>query len=150
MVQNIDYAPTLLAAASLDPDWDVHGVSLMPLVKNDGAKPEDWRDTLYYRYIDRGHGVAAHSAIRTDKYKLLYFDEPRNDEEEQHRWELFDLENDPKEMSNLAPLPEHQATLAKLKKRFQQTREFYGDTDESVWQRGRTRRYAREAYIRPR
>ena len=81
MVQNIDYAPTLLAAAGLDPGWDVHGVSLIPLMQNGGAKPEDWRDTLYYRYIDRGHGVAAHSAIRTDKYKLLYFDEPRNEQD---------------------------------------------------------------------
>ena len=150
MVQNIDYAPTLLAAAGLTPDWNVHGISLMPLLTNGGAKPEGWRDTLYYRYIDRGHGVAAHSAIRTQKHKLLFFDQPRNEQEEKHRWELFDLEQDPAEMHNLAEQPEHQETLALLQTRFEQTRNFYGDTDESAWKPGRQRRFAKDAYIRPR
>lgn len=150
MVQNIDYAPTLLAAAGMTPDWEVHGISLLPLLTNGGMKPNDWRDTLYYRYIDRGHGVAAHSAIRTERYKLLYFDQPRNKNEEQYRWELYDLEQDPQEMHNLSELPEHQETLAALQARFQNTRQFYGDTDESAWKPGRQRTFARDAYIRPR
>ena len=150
MVQNIDYAPTMLAAAGLKPNWKVHGVSLMPLIENAGAKPNDWRDTLYYRYVDRGHGVAAHSAIRTEEHKLLYFDAPRNEQERNNRWELFDLKNDPNEMHNLANSPEHQATLAMLQNRFQQVRKYYGDTDDSIWKRGRKRRFARDAYIRPR
>ncbi|MCA9215264.1 MAG: sulfatase [Planctomycetales bacterium] len=150
MVQNIDYAPTLLAAAGLTPDWNVHGVSLMPLLTSGGVAPQNWRDILYYRYVDRGHGVAAHSAIRTKQHKLLFYDQPRNEQEKAHRWELFDLNNDPTEMRNLAELSEHQETLEKLKLRFQQTREFYGDTDETVWQPGRGRQFNRDDYIRPR
>jgi len=147
MVQNIDYAPTFLAMAGLEPDWQVHGVSLMPLLTGGGATPADWR---YYRYIDGGHGVAQHSAIRTNEYKLLYFDHPRNDAEEQSRWELYDVKKDPQDMTNLAFFPQHQSQLAAMKDRFWKTRTFYDDTDESVWQRGATKRYRPEDYIRQR
>ncbi len=150
MVQNIDYAPTFLAAAGLKPDWDVHGISLMPLLTGGGVVPSDWRDTLYYRYIDGGHGVAQHSAIRTNEYKLVYFDQPRNEAEKQSRWELFDVNKDPQDMTNLAFYPQHKALLAALKARFWETRRFYDDTDESVWGRGRTKRFNKEDYIRPR
>jgi len=150
MVQNIDYAPTLLAAVGQTPSWDVHGVSLLPLLTGGGKKPRDWRDTLYYRYIDLGHGVAAHSAIRTPEFKLLHFDRPRNEQEEQHRWELYDLQNDPTEMNNLAELPEHKNALAAMQKRFEQTRVQYGDTDESTWRPKRGRRFSPDAYFRQR
>lgn len=149
MVQNIDYAPTLLEAAGLQTNWDVHGISLMPLLTEGGTTPKGWRDTIYYRYIDGGHGVAQHSAIRTDDFKLLYFDNPRNEAEEKSRWELFDLKNDPQEMNNLANDPAHAERLQSMQARFQATREFYGDTDESVWQRGSFQRYAPDTYIRP-
>ncbi len=150
MVQNIDYASTFLEAAELEPDWNVHGVSLMPLLTGGGRTPANWRDTLYYRYIDRGHGVAQHSAIRTDALKLLYFDHPRNDAEEASRWELFDMKKDPQEMTNLATDPMYASQLEKLKERFWKTRTFYGDTDEDVWTPGSTKRYRREDYIRNR
>jgi arylsulfatase A-like enzyme len=150
MVQNIDYAPTFLAAAGLTPDWDVHGISLMPLLTGGGATPANWRDMLYYRYIDGGHGVAQHSAIRTNEYKLLYFDHPRNQAEEQSRWELFSMKQDPQEMTNLATEPHYAALLTAMKARFQKARLFYDDTDESVWGRGRTKRFRPEDYIRPR
>lgn len=150
MIQNIDYAPTFLAMAGLKTDWDVHGVSLMPLLTRGGVTPANWRDTLYYRYIDGGHGVAKHSAIRTNEYKLLYFDDPRNDAEAKSRWELFSLNDDPQEMTNLAMDLQCQDLLETMKKRFWAARKFYDDTDESVWGRGRTRRFDSEDYIRPR
>lgn len=150
MVQNIDYAPTLLAAAGLQPDWDVHGISLMPLLTTGGVTPDNWRDTLYYRYIDGGHSVPQHSAIRTNDFKLLYFDHPRNEAEEKSRWELFSMKRDPQEMTNLATDPQYGSKLAAMKARFWQTRKFYDDTDESVWGRGRTKRFRDEDYIRQR
>lgn len=149
MVQNIDYAPTLLQAAGLSTDWDVHGVSLLPLLTGGGATPRGWRDTIYYRYIDGGHGVAQHSAIRTDDFKLLYFDSPRNEAEKESRWELFDLKNDPQEMHNLATDPAYASKLESMQALFKKTREHYDDTDESVWKPGPGKRYSTESYIRP-
>jgi arylsulfatase A-like enzyme len=114
-----------------------------------GATPKGWRDTIYYRYMDGGHGVAQHSAIRTNDFKLLYFDRPRNEAEQNSRWELFDLRNDPQELSNLAADRVHAQKLKSLKDRFASTRKFYDDTNENVWQRGPGKRYASETYIRP-
>ena len=148
MVQNIDYAPTFLAAAGLEPDWKVHGLSLMPLLA--GETPDDWRDTLYYRYIDGGHGVPKHSAIRTNDFKLLYFDDPRNEAETENRWELFDLHRDPQEMTNLIANADYAKQVAELKERFWKTRTFYGDTDEEAWKRGGGNRFPADAYFKRR
>ncbi|MCX8239679.1 MAG: sulfatase [Akkermansiaceae bacterium] len=149
MVQNIDYAPTLLEAAGAETDWKVHGISLMPLLTNGGVTPEAWRKTLYYRYIDGGHGVAKHSAIRTNTHKLLHFDQPRNTAEEGSLWELFDLKKDPQEMTNLAGDASQSAKLESMKKLFRETREFYDDTDENAWTNRRSQKFPPEAYIRP-
>lgn len=150
MVQNIDYAPTLLEAAGVKTDWKVHGISLMPLLVNGGTAPQDWRETLYYRYIDGGHGVAQHSAIRTNSHKLLYFDQPRNAAEEASRWELFDLKNDPQEMMNLAGDATFSEKLDSMKDLFWKTREYYEDTDEEVWKKPRKHQFDAEDYIVPR
>ena len=148
MVQNIDYASTFLDVAGLEPDWEVHGVSFLKILKNGGSTPENWRDTLYYRYIDGGHGVAKHSAIRTQKYKLLYFDHPRTPAEEASRWELFDLAKDPQEMANLAANADYASILTEMKKRFWETRKYYSDTDESVWDAPVRKKYPSEQLIR--
>jgi len=50
-------------------------------------------------------------------------------------------------MTNLATDPQYASQLAAMKARFWQTRTFYDDTDESVWQ-GRTKRFRQEDYIR--
>lgn len=149
MVQNIDYAPTFLDVAGVKPDWDVHGISLLPLLLNDGVAPDDWRKTIYYRYIDGGHGVAQHSAIRTDDFKLLHFDSPRTSAESASVWELFDLRNDPREMNNLASNSEYASKLSSMKELFLETKKFYGDIDETVWSNRRPQQFNLEDYIRP-
>lgn len=149
MVQNIDYAPTLLEAAGTKTDWEVHGISLMPLLSNGGVTPEDWRKTIYYRYIDGGHGVAQHSAIRTNTHKLLHFDQPRNAAEKANRWELYNLKNDPQEMTNLASDAKHSAKLESMKKLFRDTKKHYDDTDENIWLNRKAHHFAPEDYLRP-
>ena len=44
LIQNIDYAPTLLAAAGLAIPPDIQGRSLLPVLKNEGVAPADWRN----------------------------------------------------------------------------------------------------------
>ncbi|MEM6675312.1 MAG: sulfatase [Planctomycetota bacterium] len=107
MIQNLDYAPTFLDVAGASVPDDMQGRSLVPLFW--GAQPEDWRDAIYYRYHEfpGPHQVAKHYGVRTDRYKLIRF--PELDE-----WELFDLQTDPDELTNLFGRPEHMGVVAEL------------------------------------
>ena len=95
VVQNIDYAPTFIDLAGAQIPADIQGVSLLPLLK--GEKPATWRKSLYYHFYEypAEHAVKRHYGVRTERYKLIHF---YNDIDE---WELYDLQEDPKEMHNL-------------------------------------------------
>ena len=132
LVQNLDYAETFLDIAGADIPDDMQGRSLVPLLK--GENPE-WRDSLYYHYFDfpSVHKVAKHFGIRTPRYKLIRF-------YEFDEWEFYDLQNDPKEMTNQYGNPAYQDTINKLKTQLTDLRKSYKDnTDISVkpktWQK---------------
>ena len=110
LTQNIDFAPTFLDVAGVDVPESMHGRSLVPLF--DGTRPDDWRDTLYYRYYEAGgeHQVAAHVGVRAANDKLVHFHEPRYD-----YWEYFDLGSDPHEMHNRYGDPAVADRVAELK-----------------------------------
>jgi len=123
LVQNIDYAPTLTAIAGAATPGDLHGRSLVPLLR--GAKPDDWRKSIYYHYYDPGHAVNPHYGLRTDRHTLAFF--PRHNE-----WELYDLDKDPRQLRNIAGDAAQAATVASLKKELVRLREHFGDTNEVV------------------
>lgn len=113
LVQNLDFAPTLLQAADANVPTDMDGVSVLPLLA--GETPENWRDAIFYEYYEpMPHAVAAHRGIRTDRWKLIYF--PDLD-----TWEFFDLQNDPDEINNLIDSKEHQDRIASLRERLEST-----------------------------
>ena len=95
LVQNIDFAPTFLDIAGVKVPKDMHGESLLPLLK--GKKAKKWRKGLYYHYYEHPseHSVNKHYGVRTDRYKLIYF------YGDVDAWELYDLKNDPSEMNNI-------------------------------------------------
>ncbi len=108
MIQNIDYAPTLLECAGIEVPKDVQGDSFKAILE--GKNPTDWRQELLYTYYGRGaHNVASHYGIRTDRYKLIHFQ--KTDE-----WELYDLKKDSDEMNNLYSNPEHKTKAEEMKK----------------------------------
>ncbi|MCP4990294.1 MAG: sulfatase [Colwellia sp.] len=96
MVQNIDYAPTLLDFSGIEIPDDMQGISLKSrLVDN---KPIG-RDTLYYHYyegIEKEHKVAKQEGIRTNTHKLIHFKDVGID-----HFELYNLLKDPGEMNNI-------------------------------------------------
>ena len=73
LVQNIDFAPTILSLAGLEKGKDMSGTSLVPLFS--GEKPNNWRKDLYYHYYDYPafHLVRKHDGVRTERYKLIHF-----------------------------------------------------------------------------
>src|SRR5690606_13986335 len=88
---------------------DIQGESLLPVLKNEGKAPADWRNAVYYEYSGEWtHSVAAHDGVRNDRYKLIHF--PTTDE-----WMLFDLEKDPQEMKNVFAEKEYESTVKDMR-----------------------------------
>ena len=107
MVQNIDYAPTLLEAAGINVPQEVQGNSLMPLLQ--GKSPKDWRNSILYTYYEKGiHAVAPHRGVRNKRYKLIEF--YTNSE-----WEFYDLQKDPLEMKSEYSNPKYERMIVDMK-----------------------------------
>ena len=122
MILNVDFAPTLLAAAGQPVPADMQGRSFLPLLQ--GGRVTQWRSSMYYRYYHPGHhNVAAHYGVRTDRYKLIYFN--KLDE-----WEFYDLQTDPTEMKNLYSDPSQAATIRRLKAEMEKLKTQLGDKDQ--------------------
>jgi arylsulfatase A-like enzyme len=129
LVQNIDFAPTMLDAAGIRPPEDMQGVSLLPLMK--GERPDDWRDALYYHYYEfpGPHDVRHHEGVFDLRYKLIRFygsDVPNGEE-----WEFYDLERDPKELASAYNNPEYASVIAYMKELLVELRAKYQVPDES-------------------
>ena len=122
MIQNVDFAPTLLDLAGLPVPDDMQGESFKAVLT---GEKQTAKDALYYHYYEypRPHAVKKHYGIRTDRYKLIHF---YNDIDE---WELFDLMNDPNELNNLINDPAQAENIETLKKLLAELQVKYEDTD---------------------
>ncbi len=123
MILNVDFAPTLLAAAGQDVPADMQGRSFLPLMR--GEKPADWRTAMYYRYYHypQHHRVQPHYGIRTEQYKLIYFNKI-------DQWEFYDLTQDPYELRNLYSDPAQAETIKKLKAELYRLKKELKDEDQ--------------------
>jgi arylsulfatase A-like enzyme len=122
LVLNLDMTPTLLDLAGADVPEEMQGQSLRPLM--DGSQSTEWRDAIYYRYYEFPHGwhkVRPHYGVRTDRYKLIHF------EGDMDNWELFDLQTDPNEMSNVYGRDELSAVQEELHAKLNELQRELGD-----------------------
>lgn len=121
MVQNIDYAPTILQAAGVKVPSDIQGVSFLPLLK--GQKVKDWRKSLYYHYYEypAEHSVCKHYGVRTSRYTLIHFYDDIN------AWELYDLKKDPEQMHNIYGQPGMEKIIKQLKDEMHRLQKQYDD-----------------------
>ena len=122
MVQNIDWAPTLLQAAGVAVPAFMQGESLVPILT--GKEQKLKRTNLYYHFYEykADHTVLQHLGIRGERYKLIYFYTV-------NEWEFYDLQTDPREEHNLIHSPEHQPIVVRMKKELVQARKQYEDTE---------------------
>ncbi len=115
--QNIDFAPTFLDAAGADVPEAMHGVSLRPLAK--GKVPKTWRKSLYYHYYERGeHHVPRHDGVRTDRYKLIHY-------QDTDEWELFDLKKDPQEMKSVYGDSDYAKIANEMHSEYERIKKYY-------------------------
>jgi len=127
MIQNIDYAPTLLEAVGIKTpkDHPMQGISFLPLME---GKKIPWRNAIYYHY-SLGGSMPPHFGVRTRRYKLMYF-------YTKNVWEMYDLKSDPTEVVDryreFNTNPHTHKIIIALKKRLKELRAQYGDTDGPV------------------
>ncbi|MFW5758225.1 MAG: sulfatase [Bacteroidota bacterium] len=123
LVQNLDFAPTFLDYSGINIPKSMQGESFRKLVN---GQSEQWRDVAYYTYYEYPsvHMVKRHYGIATSRYKLMHF------YYDIHQWEMYDLKNDPDEMQNVYNYPEYAEVRKILHKKLEETREYYGDSDE--------------------
>jgi arylsulfatase A-like enzyme len=120
MVQNIDFAPTLLSAAQEKvPEW-MQGLNLVPLLT--GKQKTLTRKSLYYHFYEykADHTVLQHLGVRGERYKLIYFYTVSE-------WEFYDLQTDPAEQKNLIRSEKHQKLILQMKAELFRLRDLYDD-----------------------
>jgi len=119
MVQNLDFAETILEMAGLPIPADMQGKSLVPLLR--GKQKGNVHDALYYHfYENQEHKVAKHIGVRTDRYKLIYF-------YEKNEWEMYDLQKDKNEMRNIYNDPSYSKVQKMMKEKLDEMQKQYRD-----------------------
>jgi choline-sulfatase len=106
---NVDTVPTLLDLAWATP-FACDGQSALPVITGKGRQPE--RDYVISQYYGKQTWVNPIRTIRTRKWKYNLYTE----------WgeELYDLENDPEEITNLADNPKYASTKKTLRRKLDQ------------------------------
>ena len=118
MTLNIDFSPTLLSLAGEPVPPPLQGRDLGPLVR--GEHPR-WRTECFFEHHFGGTRepvIPASEAIRTPDWKYIRYVEPQPLYQE-----LYDLENDPKEMRNHACEARFAAVQESLTRRWQAWRD---------------------------
>jgi arylsulfatase A-like enzyme len=124
MVQNLDFAETILDMAGLPIPVDMQGESFVPILK--GTQKGNLHDAIYYHfYENQEHKVAKHVGVRTDRYKLIYF-------YEKEEWELYDLKKDKSEMNNVYNDPAYSKVKMDMKKNLTELKGRYKDPEPQM------------------
>ncbi len=106
MALNIDIAPTMLKLAGLPVPNDMDGQSLLPVLRNRNTKGREAFLMEFWRYYPEN--TPSYIGVRTDRYKYIEFERGRDP------W-LFDLAEDPREMTNLYGTPRGNKLTPRMK-----------------------------------
>ncbi|WP_339679233.1 sulfatase-like hydrolase/transferase [Cyclobacterium marinum] len=111
MVVNIDIAPTLMEMAGIQLPENLHGKSLLPLLKR---KPIDWRNSFVYEGLGTYGGALPNLTVINKEFRYIETFEDRSLEKVIFQ-EFYDQIQDPKEENNLIGSPAIQAKVIAAK-----------------------------------
>jgi N-acetylglucosamine-6-sulfatase len=111
-VSNVDLAPTLLDVARAKAGRTMDGTSLMPTVRNPSRRPDraieiEALAPLFEGDIPINAWDQPYKGVRTDRYVYVKYTNAGDEE-------LYDLEKDPYELTNLAADPAYAGIRARL------------------------------------
>jgi arylsulfatase A-like enzyme len=111
MVLALDIAPTLIELAGGRPGSHVQGLSLIPLLK---SRTRGWRKSFLIEYYNESAWPwivgMSYKAVRTERAKLIHWVHKEGVDE------LYDLERDPYEITNVIGKPAYGKVRARLYK----------------------------------
>ncbi len=108
VISNVDWAPTLLSLTGTAVPAAIQGESFLSLLT---GRQSTWRQEAYYHYYEypQPHHVSPHFGLRTARYTLARFYGPDN------FWELYDIQRDPHNLTNLYGTKGYETITAGLK-----------------------------------
>ena len=118
MALSFDCPVTMLDLAGVSVPPQMRGRSLVPLMRGETI---DWRKDFFYEHLYERETIPKSEGVRTERFKYVRYFE-RNPLYEQ----LFDLEADPNEVTNLVGNSGHDATLRALRARCDELRDSVG------------------------
>jgi N-acetylglucosamine-6-sulfatase len=131
IVENVDFAPTLLDFAGVKAPGAMQGRSFKAICET-GREPSGWKQAAYYRYwMHMVHmDNPAHLGLRTKEHKLIYYYGMGRDDRMPRTppgWELYDLKKDPQELINVYDDPAYAGVVLDLKSQLAAGRRQIGD-----------------------
>ena len=112
MALNVDVAPTILSLAEIPVPQQMQGRSLLPLVRGEEV---DWREDFLFEHLFSHTRIPRSDGIVGGRYKYLRY----MDQEPVYE-QLFDLEEDPHEVTNLAGRPGYASILERMRGRYEE------------------------------
>lgn len=107
---NIDLATTILGAAGLPPHPGMQGKDISRLYRP-SEESNNWRDEFYYEYkLDNGMNMPMATALVRKDFKYIQWPQFAYEQ-------LFDLESDPFEQSDIANNTEYTDILSEMRHR---------------------------------
>jgi N-acetylglucosamine-6-sulfatase len=132
IIENVDFAPTMLAFAGIKTPEYMQGASFRKICET-GRETPGWKQSAYYRYWMHmaHHDNPGHVGIRTKDHKLIFYygaGYGAKDVRTPPAWELYDLKKDPGENVNQYDNPEYAAIVESLKRQLAEKRAQIGDS----------------------
>lgn len=121
-ISNVDFAPTVLDACGVKIPKTMQGMSFMNTLE--GKQKTPLRKSVYAHYYEYPywHNVQPYYGVRTERYKLIhyYYDIDK--------WELYDLQKDPNELTNIYGKAESVQVQKEMIKELERQQKETGDT----------------------